>query len=67
MIPCTGYGAKKFDPFGLSDKKSERNISNHLATVTILCDFPKVDKKFTVNGKNVYFTKYCGWRQLTVE
>lgn len=67
MIQCTGYDAKKFDPFGLSDKKSERNISNHLVTVTILCDFPKVIKKITVKGKNIYFTKYSRWRQLTVE
>jgi len=67
MIPYTGYDAKKFDPFGLSDKMSERNISNHLVTVTILCDFPKVNKRVTVKGKNIYFTKYSEWRQLTVE
>ena len=60
MIPCTGYDAKKFNPFALSDKKSERSINSHRSTVIKICDFPKVDMKITMKEENVYFTKYSG-------
>jgi hypothetical protein len=55
MVPCTGYGVKKFDPFVLSDKKSERNISIHLLTVTLIFDFHKVDKIYREIEKCVFY------------